>query len=66
MVSSFEEHYLQFESFALFFNPQICHKGRRHYVSLAVVHLGEVEGTADSPRWEKLTPLNCGRAGEVL
>lgn len=52
-----EEQHLQSESFALFFNTQICHKGRRPQVSMAAVQSGEVERTAGNPCNEKLKKL---------
>lgn len=41
--SSFKEQHLQFDSLALFFNTQICHKGRRPQVSMAAVPHGELD-----------------------
>lgn len=41
--SSFKEQHLQFDSLALFFNTQICHKGRWPQVSMAAVPHGELD-----------------------
>ena len=42
-VSCFKEHHLQFDSLALFFNTQICHKGRQPQVSMAPEPHGELD-----------------------
>lgn len=42
-VSCFKEQHLQFDSLALFFNTQICHKGRQPQVSMAPEPHGELD-----------------------